>query len=304
MESKNKENLVQELSGQALPEVRRSFTDPETGAKVKVTDEMEGALYAHEQQIAIATVQMAFSLKAIRDQRLYLLRGCESMKEYIQTCIAKSYSSAKFYMQIADALEGVKNAKQLRGLSIGQLGDISRDLTLVEKLKKGEAEISGDKIVYADGTEESFEEHRQFLRKEIQKEFKKDIEKATSTTAKVRNDLSEYRKLLEVKNQDLIERDEKIAELRRMVDEVSQAKDIDPRKLRAINSKKEASELIRSVNERALEALGELSGLPHEIFDAEIVGFLQTCVASIETGIKKLRSDFKEIVHLDLSEVN
>lgn len=287
----------------AVAEIRTSYVDPDTGEKVKVTTEMQTALFAHEEQIVLSTVQMAFSLKAIKDNKLYLMRGCENMKEYIHTFLAKSYSSAKFYMQIADALDGIANKSQLKGLKIGQLGELSKDLLLVEKLRKGDAEISGDKIVHADGTEESLEEHLQFLRATIRNEERANVEKAVNATAKARNDLKQYKHLVEEKNQAMLEKEEEISNLRRMVDELSQAKDIDPRKLRVLNGKKDAAELIRSVNERVIEALGELSGIPHELIDAEIAGYMQTCVASIQTSMKKVKSDFSEVVHIDLSEV-
>lgn len=286
----------------AVAEIRNSYKDPETGESVKVTTEMKAALFAHEEQIMLSTVQMAFSLKAIRDGNLYLLRGCESMKDYIQTFLAKSYSGAKFYIQIADALDGIANKNQLKSLKVGQLGELSKDLLLVDKLKKGDAAIEGDKIVHSDGSEESLEDHLQFLRTSLRSEVQADLQKAASATAKVRNDLKQFKHLVEEKNQALLEKDEQISKLRHMVDEISQAKDIDPRKLRALNGKKDAAELIRSVNERVLEALGELTAISHELVDAEVAGYLKTCIASVEVGLRKTKSDFSEVVHLELAE--
>lgn len=288
----------------AVAEIRSSYTDPETGEKVKVTTEMQTTLVAHEEQIGLSMIQMAFSLKAIKDNRLFLLRGCNSMKEYVQTYLAKSYSGSRFYIQIADALDGIDNKGQFKGLKLGQLNELTKDLLLVDKLKKGDAEISGDKIVHADGTEESLEEHLSFMRATLRSEVQGQVEKATTATAKVRQDLKQFKHLVEEKNQELLEKEHEIANLRRTVDEISQAKDIDPRKLRTLNGKKDAAELIRTANERVLEALGELSGIPHDLVDAELAGYLKTCVASIETGMNKLKSDFAEVVHLDLAEAN
>lgn len=296
MENKNKDSVTE-----TLPEIRNSYVDPDSGEKVKVTQDMALALHHHEHQIASATLTMAFGLKAIRDGKLYLLRGCETMKEYITTCVAKSYSSAKFYIQVADALDGLSQ-KQLEGLSIGALGDISRDLTLVGKLKKGEAQISGDKIVYADGNEESVEDFRAHLRAEIRKETQGEIKKATDAAAKARGEVKAFKTIVESKSQEILEREEEIANLRRTIDEVSQAKDIDPRRLRALNSKKEAMELMRTISEQVAEAMGSLHTIERDAFDAELAVHLKTCIASLETGLNKTKADFSDVLFISTQE--
>ena len=151
------------------------YTDPDTGELVTLDENSVSMLIYCEQQIKVGFLQMAFGIKTIRDNRLYFLRGCENMKDYINEHFYQSYRNAQRLLFIADRMADAKNRDLLENFSVSQLERIAKDETLLSEVKESD-EILGE-VRLPDGEVVPLSEYVRDITARIQSEGRQDADK-------------------------------------------------------------------------------------------------------------------------------
>jgi hypothetical protein len=116
--------------------------DQETGEVMTFTQEDSDRLTYLEQGMALNYLQIAYSIKEIRDRRLFFLRDCSSMKDYAEQCLKMSERNVKNYLQIADAFHESSVKKLDSTPSMRTLIELSRDQALWDSINDGDASMT------------------------------------------------------------------------------------------------------------------------------------------------------------------
>lgn len=176
MAKKTTENQLVELNAKNLP---KEVNDPTSGKKIKVTQEMVAALIGAERQITGGVEQIAIALHKIRNDKLFLLYGLDSMEDYLeqrfQFSRAFGYRLLKFAEVFGDSKHFAEIMQQPRKL----LEIAANNDTLKNQLKEGE-------VTLPDGTQVSLKELKKSMALELTNDLdiaKKDL-KATKRQAR------------------------------------------------------------------------------------------------------------------------
>lgn len=153
--------------------------DPETGSDLIVTEDGIKELLSLETSINFALAQLSMSLKRVKESRLYLLRGVDSFKAYVENYISFSYRHATRLVAIADTFGDSEHFEKIATLPVTWLREAAKDKSLAESLKQGELTDSEgnvytlDEITQLKGQELTEELKRITLqKKDLQKELK------------------------------------------------------------------------------------------------------------------------------------
>jgi chromosome segregation ATPase len=259
----------------------------------------EAALLTQEQQILLGKNQMrmgavliATALKTIRDERLYAVRGCDSMTDYCNKYLDFSQRSIERYLKLADSF-APQILQKLQELGITKILDLAKDAQLKRAIESGEIEIEGGKFVYKDGTTEEIQSVVARIRDELRAEMSQETLKLRAHITQLKNRISAHAEVCQNYEEQLAEQREYIAKLEQSVRTLAERKDADPRALVLITQKKEAIELITSHTEKIRAMLGEISNLPKEIVDAEVAGTIAFCVSSTEAALQFCRDEWQ-----------
>lgn len=112
-----------------------SVVDPATGIEIKFTEEDHFSLIEAENDIGNSIWKLSMSFKRIKDRKLYLLRGYNSFKDYVETNMRFSLSQVNRYLKIADTFGDSRNFKQIAELPMSKLLAVAKDVSLVDKIK-------------------------------------------------------------------------------------------------------------------------------------------------------------------------
>lgn len=208
-----------------------SVFDEDSKELVEVTPEMRNMANMLQQKLNATTLITALILKKFSDEKLYLAVGCNSFKEFAETCLPYGYRHSKRFLSIANhfapllpgdfdpkgtsmSLEESEEIAELSSLGSAKLYELTKieDADFQEVFTKG-------KVVMPDGSEMTLDEIKdESARKlaERMKEFKKDYNQKLANTEedkkKAQAERDHYKKELE-RNEKVIERAHELEEL-------------------------------------------------------------------------------------------
>jgi len=165
-------------------EVTRSLRvyDETKGEIVTVSQETQLMAGHLHQQIMMGVLVSAVALKRMRDEKLYLGLGCQSMQEYLLTMCPVGRAQAYKYIRVADKFtgfllpesvqstghsDGVQSTGQIEKIGFEKLYELTRiEEADFEDLREG-------KITSKDGRTMTVEEIREMTMKELMAEVSK-----------------------------------------------------------------------------------------------------------------------------------
>lgn len=133
-----KDNTPVKPGNLEIENMPKSVTDPETGLKIKVTQEMIGSLISAERQITGALEQMALALHKIRKDKLFLLYEIDSMAEYLEKRFTFSPAFGYYLLKMADVFGDTKHFAEIMRQPRKLLELAASNDDLKKQLKEGE----------------------------------------------------------------------------------------------------------------------------------------------------------------------
>lgn len=284
MAKKNAEILPAEQAG-------TEFTDHETGEVVTLTEEDRNQLILAEQQLAWNWIQFSLSLKIIRDRRLYLFRS-PSLRDYCIEHLRLSPRHIYRHLQVADTFSETTLKKISKSnVPMTNLLQLARDESIVEQLNDGRAQIDDDRVVYADGTSEPLAEALERVREAERKTARKKLDDVRDAADKKDILIKDYRERI-------AERDGKIDELKKTIQELATHNDVDPERYVFVTQKKEALEMLDQAEYQLLSVFSAVNAIPHELLDSDLTFKLGGVIAAIEAGAQRVREQYGVAVWL------
>lgn len=272
----------------------KEFTE-EDGSVVRLRQDAEKVLQYCEQQMKIGFLQVAFSLKTIRDERLYFLRDCKNMLQYVEEYLDFSYRHTKRFLLIADNFHSAKT-DILEKFSQGTLLELTRHPELAAEVQG--AEVEEGEVRLPDGEVMGLREFVNKVTREVRKEAEVREDKLRRRMDALTTETKGKKTALECAYADLEKAQENIHRLEAAIQDLAERKDVDIRKLTFITQKKEAIGLLMTSQVDALKLFGEVDGLPRELIDAEVAGHLQFFISTVETSIERLRQSYEPCLWL------
>lgn len=252
--------------------------------------EPESRLIMIEQQIALGYVQVALGLKTIRDEQLYVVYNFDSMQSYCLERLKMSPRHMHRHLQIADAFgEKVLGKIAKSNVPMNALLAMAKDQELAENIEG--MDVEQDKVVYSDGT---FEPLSGVISRALERE-KKNAKKKLDDASNV---ISSKEALLEDYKTRIQEEKSENEKLKKVIQELTLRKDIDPGRLVFITQKREAMNLLDESSTVLVRTFGNIGGIPHELLDAELTMRLAEIVASIEAGVQRIREEYGPAVFI------
>lgn len=266
--AKGKQSDVQltELTEKKIP---KEVTDPSTGKKIKVTQDMIAAAINAERQITGAFEQIALALVQIRDLKLYLLSGFETMSEYLEKRFAFSERFGYQLMKYADVFGDSKYFPQIMQQPRKLLEIAANNDDLKQQLKDGE-------VTLHDGTRLTLKE----LKKELANELVAELERTKTDLKAAKKDAREHRQLAEEQSKTILNYEESMGE----------------DAFKKITKKKEILSTLFAMDAQAAEMIKTLDAIESE--DPEVVARLEAVLTAILAGASQTQNKW---MHLLLS---
>lgn len=256
----------------------------------KSAAEPESRLIMIEQQIALGYIQVALGLKTIRDEQLYRVYDFDSMQSYCLDRLKMSPRHMHRHLVIADAFgEKVLGKIAKSNVPMNALLAMAKDEELTENIEG--MDVEQDKVVYNDGT---FEPLSSVISRALEREKKTSKKKLNEAQGVI----SSKETLLEDYKTRVQEEKAENEKLKKVIQELTLRKDIDPGRLVFITQKREAMNLLDESSTVLIRTFGNISGIPHELLDAEVTMRLAEIVASIESGIQRIREEYGPAVFI------
>lgn len=115
---------------------------PETKETIVFSGDDFARLTFCEMQIGMGAHVIATSLKTIRDSKLYLIRGCASMKEYAYEYMNLSDRTVRNYIRLAESFSSAEKVKAISEVGITKALQLIQDPEFVESAEQAnDAEI-------------------------------------------------------------------------------------------------------------------------------------------------------------------
>jgi hypothetical protein len=140
------------------------------------TQEHAIKLATFENRLKLAAVDMGNALREIRDGKLFYLRNCDSMEEYI-ALTGVGMRSAYKYMRIADMVAERTNQEKFLQAPSTYLLEILRDAETADRVESGEIRLDHGRVVMPDGEEISYHVFVKRIREALREEVENDHEK-------------------------------------------------------------------------------------------------------------------------------
>jgi hypothetical protein len=157
-------------------------------------------LAIEEHNVKSAALGMGRALSNIRNKKLFYLRKCDSMEEYISQ-IQLGRANAYRYMQLADMVADRVNQENFLQAPATYLLDILKDAETAERVESGEIRLEKGRVIMPDGEEISYhvfvKRIREALREEVENDhkeigkFKKQRDEAVKEKKELHHQLSE-----------------------------------------------------------------------------------------------------------------
>jgi hypothetical protein len=269
--------------------------DSETGSEIAFTGEDMQDLKLFEQSIVSSWIQEAVALRNIANRKLYLLRDCASMKDYLMEYYHKSYAHAKRLLSITSKINPDK-LTDLTEIPMTKLLEITRDDGMVDMINDGEANIEADKVVYADGTFESLDDVIARAKREAKREEEQERDKLKTKIDKQKDKLEGKDFMLSNLQNQLQESVDRTKRLEASLQSLMSEKGVDPKTIVFITHKKHAVDVIDESMREALKHLASIDNIPKDLVDAELGGRMALAISSIEAGCERIRDNWGMIL--------
>lgn len=271
--------------------------DVETGHEVAFTGEDIHDLKLFEQAIVSSWIQEAVALRNIANRKLYLLRDCASMKDYLMEYYNKSYTHAKRLLFIT----GKINPERLTDLTevpMTKLLEIARNDGVVDMLNDGEANVEGDRVVYADGSFESLDDVVNRAKREVRREEEHAQEKLKVKLGKQKDVLDGKDFMLKNLENQLQESIDRASRLEESLQSLMSEKGVDPKTIVFVTHRKQAVDLIDESMREALKRMAAIDNIPKDLVDAELGGHMALAVSAVEAACERIRDNWGMILWL------
>jgi len=279
-----------------LPQV----IDPDTGEILTPNGNML-SLRALEQQIEMGKNNMrmgamliGIALKSIRDDNLFILCGCETMKDYCEKYVGISQRSAERYLQLASSFsEPVLKQLTDEGVPQKKILDLSKNRDLKAAIEAGDIEIDGGQFVYPDGTVEDIDAAVDRIRKEVAREAEKDKEKMRFQVDNMSRQVKGQKDAARLLEDEITRQKEHIEELNAAISKLATRKDIKAEAMALVLHKREAVELIEENTPAILKLIGQIENIPKDLIDAELAGQISFFLSALEAALQRCRDEFE-----------
>jgi len=252
------------------------------------TEDRLSRLVILENQFAMGYIQLTLAIKEIDDEKLYLERDYNSMTDYAGSVLKIKPSQLSRMLRIARTFSTQFLNKAAKSkIPMMALLEASKDDEIVDELEA--MDIQDDKVVYSDGT---FEPLGGVISRALEREKKLAKKKLTEADSVIQGKqaiVEDYKSRLE-------EQKEENEKLKKVIQEITHRKDIDPRTLVYITQKKEALNVLDENSMILIRSFGAIGGIPHELIDTEVTMRLTEVIASIEAGLQRLREEYGSVV--------
>lgn len=270
------------------------ITDPETGKELTFTAEHAASLAAAKHQVKAGLATVAVALKTIRDQKLFLMENCGSMREWMLENFQSSYSTFKNLLSVADRFAEAPDADMVLSQPITHLLLYSKHEATADGIQDGSIQFSGGKVILEDGTEISAKDFAKQIRTELKKETAEELKKLDHKLKTNAAKISAKDSLIESMQEDLAKLRQRSADLEKAITE---SKDIDPSRLVYITKKEEAVSLLVDTTTQVLGLIGQMDNLPETLVkDAEVSGHFSRSLSAIEAGLERIRTHWGSMV--------
>lgn len=256
------ENQIAQIG--TLVEIGEIVTDPETGQELIASETTINELLTAETYIKTGLLTISLALKKIRDNKLYLLRGMNSLQDYATNFLSFNYRHAKKILQIADTYGDSPHFEKISQLPMNTL--LKADDDLVQQLKEGEFRDS-------EGNVWSFEEIGDMKNKEMNNELKRLLQQNSS----LKKDL--------IKVKENAEQNQKLVEL---------YESQDGKMLEKVKSRNEAQQIILHSRGALAKAIDDLSRI--ELTDADIVRDVVGMIGGAIVGLSTIHDEWMPIL--------
>lgn len=270
--------------------------DPETGKEIAFTQEQRMLLESTKMQIKSGLLQVALGLRTIRDNRLYLLDGAESLSDWFGKNWGQSITTGYRMLQAADAFADAPNAEQILRQPLSQLLIISKNKKAMEQIHAGELHIGDGQVITPEGETIPL----QVFAKQIKDEWSAESE---SNETKLQNKVKAEKQKVQIKEEMIKGLDKQIEELRAENERITSAmadlaktKDIDPKRYMLIQQKGEAINLLTEILVQGLEIIGRIDQIPQDIVDPELSGHISRTITSLESAINQARDQWPGVM--------
>ena len=280
-----------------LAEIPDTVIDPETGSEIQVTDEMRVALMTVEQQMRQSFMMLGLALRTVRDQRLYLLRACGSMEEYLIEYFSGSVRAGKQLIQVADRFHDMPDKEQFFSLPKAQLLELAGHPETMDQFRDGEMAVESGLVTLPDGELVTFEALVNRLRAELKDEQATTEKKLNKKINDLKQKVGGKDQTIENLNQQVLELNEDVDRRSATIQDLLQSKDIDPDKIVLITTRKKAVSVLEDRGRMIRHMLGEIQSIDKNLIDAELAATIRTLVASIEVGLNQLRDAHPESLY-------
>ncbi len=267
------------------------------GASVEFTDTDVQDLNLFEQAIVSSWIQEAVALRNIANRKLYLLRDCVSMKDYLMEYYKKSYSHANRLLYLTSKIN-TERLPDFNGIPMTRLLEISKDDALVGMINDGDASVEIDRVIYSDGTTESLSDLIARTKREAKREEGQDRDKLQKKIDKQKEILDGKSHMLERLYEQLEESKTHTRQLEESLQSLISEKGIDPKTIVFITHKKQAVDLIDETRREILKSLGAIDNIPKDLVDAEIGGMLGLTIAAIDAASERIRDNWGAVLWL------
>lgn len=231
-----------------------SAIDPDTQVEIHFSHEDQLALIEAERDVDYGITKVSLAFKKIRDKKLYLMRGCNSMREYATSIMQMSTRQMQRYLSVADVFGSSPNVGNIPALSMSKLLKAAKNPFLVEKLNS--------EILSKDELKELIDE----ATIEMQTKYVKAV------TAK---------KSLHEKNKALSGQVEQLQE------EIAGFTHMKPELLKKITDKGMALKEVKVAREEVITVIGRLEKI-NQVNDPEVISEVRGLIEQIKTYFKEL----------------
>ena len=278
--------------------------DPETGEVVHFSPDAESILVECERRIKHAAIEMGFVFRRIRDEKLYLLRNCATMEEYLlRTGLA--VRTGQMYMQIADRIHMLPDSDALLQAPPAQIIKLIKDERAFTMLKSGDVSVQEGKVVRVDpASGEMIEMPIPEFLKEQRAAWAIENAKKKETSDEELLKLKEMRKTWKTAHEEYrqkeIELYHRIEGLEQTIRKLT-SPETDPNDLVIVTTRKQAIDMLHRASVDILEYCGQIERIPIELVDAELAGAISRTLSAIEAGLSRVNETWSGIENPDIN---
>lgn len=247
----------------------KSVTDPETGLKVKVTQDMIAALVAAERQITSGVELVAMALHRIRKEKLYLLYDLKSMEEYLDQRFQFARTFGYYLLKMADVFGDSKHFADIMRQPRKLLEIAAKDEGLTKQFRDGEITMPDGKITTLAN-----------LEKQLAADIVKDYEKTKNKNTQLATDLEEARKELK--------------DTKTIIRNYEKRADIPDEYFKTITDKAAALTELFSIEGQAADMIARLSAIESE--EPTVVSKLAGVISTVLAGFSQVQSKYMHLI--------